>query len=73
MYDANTAIIRNNLLAAINTNKNVIRGIDYIVEAKYNSVMIDPTGVLTGTRNFGLTKNSIARNAGYQGVDMGHI
>lgn len=62
--DTNKFIIRNNVFAASTTNQNMFKGTNFLIIPNSNTVLEDPTGKLTGTRNFKTKKNTVADKAG---------
>ena len=76
LYDAEVTgsskvTIRNNLYGEMADSPELPAGKNYVLEPNYNKVMVDPTGSLTGKRDFRLTKTLRAKIAGYKGVDIG--
>jgi len=70
--DINQVRIRNNFFRAVNlVNPNIPPGTNYLSNSNYDLVMVDPTGTLTGTRDFHLAASSAAIAAGHGARDMG--
>lgn len=62
--DTSKFIIRNNVFAASTTNSNMLKGTNFLIIPNSNTILEDPTGKLTGTRNFKTKKNSVADKVG---------
>jgi parallel beta-helix repeat protein len=69
--DINEVSVRNNLFQSLQSNPNYLMGTDYLIQSDSNVVMKDPSGILTGTRDFSLTLSSVGIATGRDGIDLG--